>query len=1040
MTPWTISFGYPGFLGLILLIPGIWLWGYPRLRNLGRVRKLVVLLLRCVVFTLLVLSLSDLHLHRKSDRLTVMFLLDQSASIPAAAQDAMVAYVREEVLKNRRESREDRAGIIVFGRSAQMEIPPLDDQLPLAQGLEGIIDLRTDATNLESALQLAQATFPEDAAKRVVIVTDGNENLGNAMDAARRLAQDGVSIDVIAVRPPPSSDILVEQVLVPAELRQDTSFEARVVLNHTQAGASGEAVEPAPVAGKLRIRRRRAGQETIISDQDVTLPPGKTVLSFRDELSAPDFYEYDATFVANNPEDDPIRQNNTSTSFTHIRGSAHVLIIEDIENRTPSGEGESAFLVSRLNAMNIATTVRFSNELYSSLAELQPYDCVILSNVSRSGGLSDAELANFSDAQIDMLVQNTREMGCGLIMLGGKNSYGAGGWANSALEAAMPVDCQIKNSKVQAIGALAMVMHASEMANGNYWQKVIAREAVKVLGPFDYCGVIHWGNMGEEWLWNTNGQGLVRVGQNKSQMLARLDRMTPGDMPEFESSLRLAVAGFSAVTDAAVKHMIIISDGDPTPPQFQGGALSKLKNLGVQVTTVAVGTHGDPITTPLKNIATFTGGKYYVVKSAKSLPRIFQREARRVSKPLIVERELQPEVIAGHEIVDNLGRTPPITGFVMTSIKKNPLVEVQMRSPYPTDSDNATLLATWTYGVGRVAALTTDSGARWSSNWTSWEEYDRFFGQLVRWAIRPNEDSGQFSVSTQLDDGKVRVVVDVIEAPEGIANEFTGNMLNPLLRSQPLELRRTSPTRFETEFPVDIAGSYFMTLRPNPQSMPLRIGVNVPYSSEYRYLPANDPLLNQLVDSGEGKTSGYLHPDPLTTDSIPRLVQHDAFRRDTAPSYTSRQVWPWLLIFASHVFFGDILVRRVAIDFSEWQRKIRRAWRSLQRHEGPNAETFESLRKTKAKVGESLERKRTSLNFEPISEEIEAGQEQVNLPAKGMESQSHHPAAGTPTKDPPGAPTETDESFTARLLRAKKNVQKDKESDRPPPDPGALSS
>ena len=99
-----------------------------------------------------------------------------------------------------------------------------------------------------------------------------------------------------------------------------------------------------------------------------------------------------------------------------------------------------------------------------------------------------------------MLVRNTQNMGSGLVMLGGPNSFGAGGWTNTPLEEAMPVDFQIKNAKVVPVGALAMLMHASEMAEGNHWQKVIAREALKTLGDQDYCGVMHWEG-DDEWLW-----------------------------------------------------------------------------------------------------------------------------------------------------------------------------------------------------------------------------------------------------------------------------------------------------------------------------------------------------------------------------------------------------------------------------------------------------------------------------------------------------------------------------------------------------------
>ena len=114
-------------------------------------------------------------------------------------------------------------------------------------------------------------------------------------------------------------------------------------------------------------------------------------------------------------------------------------------------------------------------------------------------------MSSFRDEQIEMLVRNTQQMGAGLVMLGGPNSFGAGGWANTKLEDAMPVDFQIKNAKIEAVGALVLVMHASEMAAGNHWQKVVAREAIQALGPMDYCGLLHWDDFGREtWLWGGN--------------------------------------------------------------------------------------------------------------------------------------------------------------------------------------------------------------------------------------------------------------------------------------------------------------------------------------------------------------------------------------------------------------------------------------------------------------------------------------------------------------------------------------------------------
>src|SRR6185436_16518312 len=182
----------------------------------------------------------------------------------------------------------------------------------------------------------------------------------------------------------------------------------------------------------------------------------------------------------------------------------------------------------RLRHEGLEVTVQPSNRLFSSLPELQRYDTIILANVPQSSGDDANNVTSFSDDQIKMLVRNTEELGCGLIMIGGPNSFGAGGWTNTELEKAMPVDFQIKSAKVVPVGALVLNMHASEIPKANYWQKVICQEAIKALGPRDYCGLVYFGNT-DLWLWGQSAGGVMRVGPNRQTMLARIDRMQIGD-------------------------------------------------------------------------------------------------------------------------------------------------------------------------------------------------------------------------------------------------------------------------------------------------------------------------------------------------------------------------------------------------------------------------------------------------------------------------------------------------------------------------------
>ncbi len=741
-----------------------------------------------------------------------MYLLDQSESIPRAKRQVMLDYVVRNVRRHRDRTRSDRAGIVVFGRDASIEIPPYDDDIPL-QRLESTLG-RSDATNLESALSLAQAAMEDNTARRIVIVTDGNENLGQARKLARRLGESGIGIDVVPVMLESRSEVLVEKIDLPNNIRKGQPFEARVVVNSYSDGQS-----EAPVKGKLRVKQKVGGEETLLLEESITLDPGKNVYPLRHQIEQPAAYIYNAEFVPDTADDDGLRQNNIATAYTYVRGKGRVLMIED-----KAHAGDFDLLAESLLDANIEVVTQASDELFGSLAELQAYDAVILAGVPRVTGETTDQITSFTDEQIEMLVSNTQQLGAGLLMIGGPEAFGAGGWTGTKIEEAMPVDFKIKNTKIQAVGALACIMHASEMAEGNHWQKVIARTAIEQLGPADFGGVLHWTMRGDSWLWGGKN-GLLEVGPNRKAMLAAIGRMTPGDMPQFDPAMRMAVAGLQR-TPASVKHCIIISDGDPSDPS--PSTIQAFKDNNITISTVAVASHGLTESRRLEQIAKATGGKYYAVASGRALPRIFQREARRVSKPLVYEPPggALPEVIFPHALLDGVDRTlPNINGFVLTQTKDSPLAQVLIRSPKtpePYSPENATILAVWTYGLGRTAVLTTDAGARWAADWTEWAGYDKFYSQLVRWLMRPTGDTGKFTIATQVRDGEVQVVVNALNKDDTFLNflDINASALDPDLKPIPLRMRQTAPGRYVGTFPGDVAGSYFVNVVPGPVRLP----------------------------------------------------------------------------------------------------------------------------------------------------------------------------------------------------------------------------
>ncbi|MBN2022989.1 MAG: VWA domain-containing protein [Pirellulales bacterium] len=1001
MFDYSITFDSPGYLALLALAPALWWWSHRRLAALGPARRIAALAVRSLVLVLLILALAEIQWVRKSDRLTVIYLLDQSASIPEAQRREMIDYVNKSILEHRRE--QDRVGVIVFGRDAAIEIPPFDDDVQVPSLIESLLD--PEHTNLAGAMKLAQASFPEDAARRIVVVSDGNENLGNAVEQAQALAGAGIAIDVVPIRAEGRSEVIVERVSLPNDVRRGQPFDVRVVVTNTTKPSAGRTGE---IPGRLILTKSVGDQTVVVSDETVSLAPGKQVFTIRQQIDEPAFYTWTARFVPDRPDDDGVPQNNRATEFVHIRGRGQVLLIEDQDNR-----GEFDLLVKRLRAQNMEVTVQSSDRLFSDLASLQPYDTVLLGNVPRD---------RFTDDQIEMLVRNTQQMGAGLVMLGGPNSFGAGGWANTKVEEALPVDCQIKSAKVIPRGALAMIMHASEMADGNHWQKVIAKEALKALGPRDYCGVIHW-NGTDQWLWRG---GLVEIGDSRKKMLAFLDRMSPGDMPLFTPAMQMANDAFAKLPDAAVKHMIIISDGDPT--KATGAVLRSLASQKVTVTTVAVGAHGQSDYAEMQRIANATGGKYYVAKSPRALPRIFQREARRVAQPLVFESKIgvqpriqqpPPEILAGID-----APLPALNGFVLTSLKESSLVEVGLVSPQPTDPKNSTILASWTYGLGRGVAFTTDTGARWTTQWTHWEGYDKLFGQMIRWSMRPTGQTGKYNVSTQVVDGRAEVVVTALDKNDEYLNflNMIGQMIGPDLKPADVKLQQTAPGRYVGSFPAGAAGSYFIVIHPGPGQAPIRTGLNVPYSSEFRERSTNEGLLTDIArlaprDGPPGQLIEAVDPNAKPEAKIRDWLAVNTFRHDLPKATSNQDVWHLIVLIGGCLFFLDVFLRRVQVSFAWAPAGLGRARDFVLRRkkEAPQPEFIERLRSRKAEVTDQIDRMRGDVRFEaPAEAPSDLG---------AVEELAGPQPAARPKPPPTAAPEPAqEESYTERLLKAKKKV------------------
>jgi Mg-chelatase subunit ChlD len=995
-----LGFDSPRVLWLLpaLLIP-LWLISFRSLAGLGGWRRLMALGFRTAILTALVLALADVQLQRATEKVTVIYVVDQSQSIPAPRRTALLDYVNRAIKDHR--DRDDRAGVIVFARDATIEAPPFDSDIRVSTTPETELD--PQFTNLQAAIKLAQASFPGDSARRIVVVTDGNQNMGDALEQARGAAESGVGIDVVPVSLPKQSDVLIERIVTPADVRKGQPFDLRVVVNH----AADDGAPPA--RGKLVVRQQADDVSSVLSEQQVTLTPGKHVFTIRQEIETPAFYSYEAQFVPDGAADDAIAENNRVAAFSYVRGSGQVLLIEDFEN-----PGEHELLADRLRKQNIEVTKRASDQAFRSLQELQQFDSVILANVPRE---------HFSDEQIAMLASNTQHLGAGLIMLGGPNSFGAGGWAETPIETAMPLEFHVKAAKVVPAGALAIVLDKSGSMQGEKMTMAAsaACAAIDGLSERDHVGVFAFDSVAST---------VVRMQPRRDSrpMKARVIRIAADGGTNMGPGLQLAHQALRQAPDVGVRHIILLTDGRSEGAGYPR-MIRQMADDRITITTVAVG--GDADVPLLRQLAQSGGGKFYHALNPKALPKIFQTEARRVARPMIYEKDtgIQPNLVYPHELLGGIDAFPPITGYVLTTVKKNPLVEVALNSPQPAGKDNTTLLATWNYGLGKAICFTSDAGARWTHPWVEWANYDKFFSQMVRWSMRPVEDAGKFTLATELDDGVTRVVITALDKDENFLNflSMESTVLGPDLKPRSLELKQVAPGRYVGEFPSDDSGNYFLTVVPNPGAAPIRSGVSVPYSREFRDRDANLPLLEQIASLAPPRgRPGVLIQDATGNDRMEELLKISSFRHDLPPARSNQDVWQFLVWGTCLAFFGDVFIRRVTLSW-DWVAPVAdRVGVMFGRTKAPERDaTIERLRSRKVAATDEMDRRRAAMRFEPAPDAPIASTATLESAATA-EAPKRAPTPVETTLEPTAL--ETGNSYTDRLLRAKKEAKKFREN------------
>ena len=952
-------------------------------RTLPRARRIASLVIRLTLVGCLVLSLAGIRLALPADRLSVVFLLDASASMLDATREELVAWARDSV----REMPEgDRAGVVVFGANA------LVDRLPseLNQLAEPASRPVSAASDVAAAVRLAAAIFPTGTQQRIVLLSDGNDTSGAAEEAIAAAAARGIRLDVALPADETAAEVLVDAVDAPPGARVGETIDLVVRLRST-------------ITSEATLRLVADG--ATVATRELELEPGTTTIPFAVTAAEPGFHVFRAVIE---PAVDRFVENNAADAHVLVTGEPQVLVATDDPQR-------AADLVGSLDDGSIEVTVVPAGGVPASLTTLAGYDAVVLDNVE-----ADA-LGAGTMAALQVYV---RDLGRGLVMLGGRGSYGAGGYLNTPLEETLPVYMTVRDrERSPEVAMVAVVDRSGSMADCHCtgdsrdsanpsgtrgFEKVdIAREAIlraaEALAPTDQLGVVTF---------NENAHWAVRT--------------APIDFGALDAGLGFGAdgqtniyAGLKAAYDdlvnnpASLRHIVLITDGWSRSGAYDE-LLADMQAAGITLSTIGTGGGSAGL---LERLAEDAGGRYYDAADATTIPDIFLRETIRTAGEQIVEETFQPIPSSPSEILEGLdaGRLPQLLGYNATTAKGSATVSLLTGREDP-------LLAQWQYGLGRAVAWTSDAREQWAAPWIGTPDFGTLTAQLVAWTLPPQDTAGIDVRFSPGERDELDVEVTSLDEERGPRNFYRTvlRLVSPELTPTQTVLEQVGPGRYAGTVRAEEPGAYLVRVaqtledESGTDAASRTLGIVSPAAEEFRRLGIDTERLASFAAAGGGRERGL--DDEASAIGV--------WTHDIAASAFPTPVWPWLLLLAIALVPLDVGVRRVAISRADLRRA--RAWAArrvgLGSAEPEAVAGLAELRAARERSARRAERGPEGPEpMTPISDPPEAA------PPPTAPQRRVTPATGGPAPSPsppPAAPPEPaprpDETLAERLARRRR--------------------
>jgi Ca-activated chloride channel family protein len=851
------SLTVPSALWLLAAVPLVWLARRFGRTNFNTRQQVLQAICRSLLLATLALALARPVISMGSSRMSVVYLVDVSHSVSSRA----IADAAARIDAINAEVKPSHWRIVAFGADATVlettgalrDLGALDPASPKSP-------VKRDGTDLERALRQARTELLPGHVPKIVLFSDGQATAGDVGDAIAGLVADGVPVSVVPLPARDVGDAWVDGVRWPAQLTPGGLTPAVVTIG-------------AQKAGRALVELKADGRT--LASKAVALEAGLTPVAMDVTFDTVGAQAVEASVAM---PGDPLAANNRLAVEAFVRGRPRVLYLE--------GAAASAkYLQGALTGSGFDVTVRPSNALPSSSADLDAYDVVILSDVPRQ---------SMPDASMLALGQWV-EQGGGLLVAGGDAVYGEGsksgppGYRNTEIERLTPVTFERKDEPEVA---LIIVLDKSWSMAGSVMElcKAAAQAAIDALKDEHSVGVVTF-NDGLNW-----DVTLRNVGKNRDAIRKAVAAIEPSGHTLIFPAIEQA---FLALKDARAraKHVVLLSDGRSYPDDYEG-LVTKMVAAKMTVSAIAVGPAAD--VELLTNIAKWGKGRSYIVADAKEVPQIFVKEAKEATTPSFDEKTLKPVVKAKGflEGVD-LSKAPALRGRTAV-VTKDTAMELL------TTEDGDPLLAFWPIGLGRSAVFASDVKDRWASDWLKWRGYAPFFSAIVHAIERQRPlPMALHVVSGPVREG-ARPLTVTVEARDA-RGQYRDN-LHPMVsvkagdgNSAQVPARQVGPGRYEARVVADAKQALTVSVPGSSGGAETRL-ILPDAAAEYRFRPPDLALLGSIAQA----TGGAVSPDA------------GVLRQSMSSARAARRaLWPWLVALALVFWLADILLRRVRVFETE---------------------------------------------------------------------------------------------------------------------------